>query len=298
MKLAHISVFTVAVLVTSVHGIWPKSRQTPNPVGPSLNRESLPQATGGPERPSTSTTTHDLGGNQGGHSCQSFWSRLKSSKLSKLLCSIGKRRKSGHRKDKKKPKYGRNDGSIDSLLMSLLKLPRFSQSGHQGGAQGSKYLVKENSKQHRRVAKAIEKDMNIKANPQETGFRKDLSVYWSNLGGYEKWIKDILDFNLRFEATSKLTLEFIEDFGLIFEKLLEMIRALRGEFYRQVLRLNKDPSQFEDVIEDILDLVNQFISRQEDAQELFARVFGRHSKIDWYSTNLRPQLILWSESLE
>ncbi|KAK6098977.1 hypothetical protein MT418_000448 [Batrachochytrium dendrobatidis] len=71
MKFTHISAFTIAALATSVHAILPQPSETIESVdpSPSLNSESVPQATGGPEFPSTSTT-QGPGDNQGDHSNQ------------------------------------------------------------------------------------------------------------------------------------------------------------------------------------------------------------------------------------
>ncbi|KAK5668018.1 hypothetical protein QVD99_005062 [Batrachochytrium dendrobatidis] len=274
MKFTHISAFTIAALATSVHAILPQSSETidsvdPSP-SPSLNSQSVPQATGGPEFPSTSTT-QGPGGSQNNHPNQTPGARIKSYNLG---------------------------GKIDSLLMAITNIPGFSQSGYQGGAHGSTYLVKKNSRQHQRAAEAILKGMGSGPNLQETNFRAELALFWSYLGSYERWIYDILSLVNRFTPDSQLASEFVDDLREILDKLMEIFKLLRVEIYEEILGLNRNPSLIGEVIEDILSLVTQFISRQTDLQELLERLFSHHSRGDWYNTNLKPELDLWLQKFK
>ncbi|KAJ8327071.1 hypothetical protein O5D80_004495 [Batrachochytrium dendrobatidis] len=298
MKFTHISAFTIAALATSVHAILPQPSETiesvdPSP-SPSLNSQSFPQATGGPEFPSTSTT-QGPGGSQGGRSNQTPGARIKSYNLGGLLRGIGKKHRLGRQKTKSQYERG---GKIDSLLMAITNIPEFSQSGYQGGAHGSTYLVKKNSRQHQRAAEAILKGMGSGPNLQETNFRAELALFWSYLGSYERWIYDILSLVNRFTPDSQLASEFVDDLREILDKLMEIFKLLRVEIYEEILGLNRNPSLIGEVIEDILSLVTQFMSRQTDLQELLERLFSHHSRGDWYNTNLKPELDSWLQKFK
>ncbi|EGF84261.1 hypothetical protein BATDEDRAFT_85342 [Batrachochytrium dendrobatidis JAM81] len=233
MKFTHISAFTIVALTTSVHAILPQPSETidsvdPSP-SPSLNSQSVPQATGGPEFPSTSTT-QGPGGSQGDHSNQTPRVRLKSSKLSKFLCGIGQGRKSGHRKYKKRPQDGQND-SIDLFLESLLNIPQFSGLGYQGGDYGLADHVEENSRQQQLI-EVIAKGINA----ETSKFKKHLLSFSAYLGEYEVWVKNILNFLDGFEAISKLSSEFINGLGKIFKEFLEIIHVLYESIYQILVK--------------------------------------------------------------
>ncbi|KAK6099032.1 hypothetical protein MT418_000496 [Batrachochytrium dendrobatidis] len=293
MKFTHISAFTIAALATSVHAILPQPSETIESVdpSPSLNSQSVPQATGGPEFPSTSTT-QGPGGSQGGRSNQTPRVRRKSSKLSKFLCGIGQGRKSGHRKYKKRPQDGQND-SIDLFLESLLNIPQFSGLGYQGDDYGLTDHVEENSRQQQLI-EVIAKGINAEASK----FKKYLLSFSAYLGEYEVWVKNILNFLDGFEAISKLSSEFINGLGKIFKEFLEIIHVLYESIYQIVLHLNEDPGLLEDAVKAILNLADQFMSRQMDLQQLFKELFERYSKIDWYYMHLGLELVLWLQKFK
>ncbi|KAK5668246.1 hypothetical protein QVD99_005282 [Batrachochytrium dendrobatidis] len=295
MKFTHISAFTIVALTTSVHAILPQPSETidsvdPSP-SPSLNSQSVPQATGGPEFPSTSTT-QGPGGSQGDHSNQTPRVRLKSSKLSKFLCGIGQGRKSGHRKYKKRPQDGQND-SIDLFLESLLNIPQFSGLGYQGGDYGLADHVEENSRQQQLI-EVIAKGINA----ETSKFKKHLLSFSAYLGEYEVWVKNILNFLDGFEAISKLSSEFINGLGKIFKEFLEIIHVLYESIYQIVLHLNEDSGLLENAVKAMLDLTDQFMSRQTDLQQLFKELFERYSKIDWYYMHLGLELALWLQKFK
>ncbi|OAJ37156.1 hypothetical protein BDEG_21219 [Batrachochytrium dendrobatidis JEL423] len=307
MKFTHISAFTIAALATSVHAILPQSSETidsvdPSP-SPSLNSQSVPQATSGPEFPSTSTT-QGPGGSQGDHSNQTPRVRLKSYDLSGLLRNIRKKHKSNHQKTKTQPQY-RHVGTIDLFLESLLNIPQLSELdyqggdygladhveesprqqqpidlflesfssipqlselGHQGGDYGPTYHVEENSRQQQLI-EVIAKGINA----ETSKFKKHLLLLSIYFDMYEVWVKNILNFLDVFEATG-LVSEFINGLGKIFKEFLEIIHVVYG--------------------------TDQFMSRQMDAQQLFKELFERYSKIDWYHMNLGLELALWLQELK
>ncbi|KAK5668078.1 hypothetical protein QVD99_005119 [Batrachochytrium dendrobatidis] len=293
MKFTHISAFTIAALATSVHAILPQSSETIESAdpSPSLNSQSVPQATGGPEFPSTSTT-QGPGGSQGDHPNQTPRVRLKSFKLGTLLYSIGQGRKSGHQKTK--THQDEQNNSIDLLLESLLKLPQFSHSNDHDGAYGSAEYVQGKSKQHKRVDKVIAKGINAEKDYRESRARAYVSYYCSHLDMYEKWVKDFLNSLGRFKPSGPVS-EFVDELVWILKEFLKMIKALREEIYEIMVRLNKDPSLFEGAIKTILNLADQFMSRQTDLQQLLEELFERYSRIDWYREHLEPELGSWSE---
>ncbi|KAJ8326983.1 hypothetical protein O5D80_004408 [Batrachochytrium dendrobatidis] len=293
MKFTHISAFTIAALATSVHAILPQPSETIDSAdpSPSLNSESFPQATGGPEFPSTSTT-QGPGGSQGDHPNQTPGARLKFFDLSGTLRGIGKKHKSGHQKAKKHQDEQNN--SIDLLLESFLKLSVFSHSNDHDGAYGSIEHVQGKSKQHKRVDKVIVKGINTKSTRKEDMYRVYASYYSAHLDMYKKWVKDFLNFLNGVKSTGPVS-ELVDELVKILEEFLEMIKALQKEIHEIMVRLNKDPSLLEDAVKAILDLTDQFMSRQTDLQQLLEELFGRYSRIDWYHEHLKPELGSWSE---
>ncbi|EGF84306.1 hypothetical protein BATDEDRAFT_85313 [Batrachochytrium dendrobatidis JAM81] len=333
MKFTHISAFTIAALATSVHAILPQPSETidsvdPSP-SPSLNSQSVPQATSGPEFPSTSTT-QGPGGSQGDHSNQTPRVRLKSYDLSGLLRNIRKKHKSNHQKTKTQPQY-RHVGTIDLFLESLLNIPQLSELdyqggdygladhveesprqqqpidlflesfssipqlselGHQGGDYGPTYHVEENSRQQQLI-EVIAKGINA----ETSKFKKHLLLLSIYFDMYEVWVKNILNFLDVFEATG-LVSEFINGLGKIFKEFLEIIHVVYGSIYQIVLHLNKDSGLLENAVKAMFDLADQFMSRQMDAQQLFKELFERYSKIDWYHMNLGLELALWLQELK
>ncbi|OAJ37036.1 hypothetical protein BDEG_21111 [Batrachochytrium dendrobatidis JEL423] len=251
MKFTHISAFTIVALTTSVHAILPQPSETidsvdPSP-SPSLNSQSVPQATGGPEFPSTSTT-QGPGGSQGDHSNQTPRVRLKSSKL---------------------------------------------RLGYQGGDYGLADHVEENSRQQQLI-EVIAKGINA----ETSKFKKHLLSFSAYLGEYEVWVKNILNFLDGFEAISKLSSEFINGLGKIFKEFLEIIHVLYESIYQIVLHLNEDSGLLENAVKAMLDLTDQFMSRQTDLQQLFKELFERYSKIDWYYMHLGLELALWLQKFK
>ncbi|OAJ37073.1 hypothetical protein BDEG_21142 [Batrachochytrium dendrobatidis JEL423] len=260
----------------------------PSP-SPSLNSESFPQATGGPEFPSTSTT-QGPGGSQNNHPNQTPGARRKSSKFGTLLRGIGKKHKSGHQKAKKHQDEQNN--SIDLLLNFFLKLSVFSHSNDHDGVYGSVKHVQGKSKQHKRVDKVIVKGINTKSTHKEFMDRVYASYYSAHLDMYKKWVKDFLNFLNGVKSTGPVS-EFADELVKILEKFLKTIKALQKEIHEIMVRLNKDPSLLEDAVKAILDLTDQFMSRQTDLQQLLEELFGRYSRIDWYREHLEPELGSW-----
>ncbi|EGF76169.1 hypothetical protein BATDEDRAFT_92973 [Batrachochytrium dendrobatidis JAM81] len=295
MKFTHISAFTIAALATSVHAILPQPSETIESVDPSssLNSQSVPQATGGPEFPSTSTT-QGPGGSQGDHSNQTPGARLKSYDLSGTLRGIGKKHKSGHQKAKKH--QNQRGGSIDSLLMLVVNTPGFLQMSYQGGAHGSTYLSGENSRQHQRIGKAILKGINSRVHPEVKDFREKLSKYWLALGRYEAWVRNILDCLQRFKP-SELVSNFIEELAEILKNILEAIGKFKKGIYREVSSLNKDSSLLRNTIDSIEMLISQFTGGQMSVQEPLIELFERYGEVDWYETYLERELNSWLEGL-
>ncbi|KAK6098981.1 hypothetical protein MT418_000452 [Batrachochytrium dendrobatidis] len=292
MKFTHISAFTIVALTTSVHAILPQPSETIESAdpSPSLNSQSIPQATGGPEFPSTSTT-QGSSGSQGDRSDQTLRPCRKPSKFGTLLGTIGKGHGPGHRKSKRKSKC-KYDGSIDSFLELFPELLELLYLGNQNRNGESIYFTEDESNHHR-IAKAIVKGISVEKSLKETNLRRYTSLLWSLIGTYESWFTSLLKYIAEFKAIDDLAFKFIEEFEKIIKGLVKVIGKTRKGIYRTIQRLNKNSSLVEKMIETIISLAEQFVGYQNRIQELFKELFRRYSRIDWYNINLEPKLNLW-----
>ncbi|KAL5033130.1 hypothetical protein BDV3_000147 [Batrachochytrium dendrobatidis] len=292
MKFTHISAFTIAALATSVHAILPQSSETidsvdPSP-SPSLNSESFPQATGGPEFPSTSTATQGPGDNQGDHSNQTPESSQGPSNTGGFFNGFFDDVKNffgfGHDPSSQ-------DGSIDLLLESL---PKVSGAIHPEDPYTSMNHFDEKTNHHQKLM--VETSISTSfGGGSEGDFKKDLMSYLGGIGMYEKWVKDILDSVTVFQVTGRSISKFINELVWILEKLLKMMEWFQKEIYEIMIGLNKDSSQSANAIKLILDLMGKFMSTHMNTQQLLEKLFERHSRIDWYHEHLEAELGSWSE---